>query len=62
MDLEKQCEGGDYIQLRQDSDQWRDLVNMAMNIPVPKNQGILDFMSDYLLFKEDPVRWSLHII
>jgi hypothetical protein len=34
--LEKQVGGGsDWIHLAQDRDQWCDLVNMAMNIPVP---------------------------
>jgi hypothetical protein len=36
MDLKgKTWEGVDWIHLAQDRDQWRDLVNMAMNLRVP---------------------------
>jgi len=28
------CEGNDYIDVAQDRDKWRELVNAAMNFPV----------------------------
>jgi hypothetical protein len=36
MDLEEiGCDGMDWIDLAQDRDQWRDLVNTVMNLRVP---------------------------
>jgi hypothetical protein len=36
MDLrEIGCDGGDWIGLAEDRDQWRALVNMVMNLQVP---------------------------
>ena len=34
-----ECEGMDWIDLAQDGDKWRALVNAVMNLPVPQNAG-----------------------
>jgi hypothetical protein len=33
------CEGMDWIDLAEDRDRWRTLVNAVMNLRVPKNAG-----------------------
>ena len=33
------CEGMDWIDLAQDKDRWRALVNAVMNLQVPSNVG-----------------------
>ena len=36
---EVSCEGMDWIDVAQDRDRWRALVNAVMNMPVPQNAG-----------------------
>ena len=33
------CEGVDWIDVAEDRDRWRTLVNAVMNLPVPYNAG-----------------------
>ena len=41
--LEVGCEGTDWIELVQDRDRWRELVNAVMNLRFPSNVG--DFLT-----------------
>jgi hypothetical protein len=36
---EIECNGMDWLDLDEGRDQWRALVNTAMNLPVPQNSG-----------------------
>jgi hypothetical protein len=37
----------DWINLDQNRDQWRLVVNTVMNLRVPKRREFLDYLSDY---------------
>jgi hypothetical protein len=46
--MDIKLEGVDWIHLAQDRDQWRDLVNMVTNFPVPLKAGnFLTTLNDY---------------
>jgi hypothetical protein len=48
----------DWIYLAQDRDQWRALLNMAMNLRVPKSiWGILEQLSNWRLLKKGSAPW-----
>jgi len=50
--------GVDRIDLDQDSDKWRFLVNTVMNFRVPRNAGnFLDQLRNHQLLK-DPETWN----
>jgi hypothetical protein len=50
--------GMDWINLAQDRDQMRVLVNKVMNLRDPKNCEILKQLSDWRLLKKNSVPWS----
>jgi hypothetical protein len=60
MDLrEMGMDGANWIRPAQDRVQWRDFLSTLMNIRFRKQSRLLiDKLSDYQLFKENPAPWS----
>jgi hypothetical protein len=48
----------DWINLAQDMDQWRDLMNMVINISSTKCWEILEWLPNWRLLKKDSAPWS----
>jgi hypothetical protein len=46
-------DGGDWIDLAQDRDQWRALVNTVMNLWVHKSWEVLEWLHNWQLHKKD---------
>jgi hypothetical protein len=61
MDLKEiQCQVVDWIQLAQDKFQWRTLVSMVMNPWGPRNQGFIEWLSDYQLLNKTLLNAVMH--
>jgi uncharacterized protein (DUF2236 family) len=60
MDLrQNEWDGMNWIDLAQDRDQWRSLVNKVMNLLMPKNVWkFLECLNGWRLLKKDTTPWS----
>jgi hypothetical protein len=45
-------DGVDWIDMTQDRNQWRALVNTVLNLQVPRNTGILEWLHNWRFLKK----------